>query len=399
MRKLIAFFLAALLLCSCSTVEKTYKVTVEVSDIEGSWEARASYLASESDIEAAQEDESGWKTVEPAGSAFTLSGLKNGLWLIEVRCQAESGEEYYSFASVRVKGANTSVSLLFSIDESEDDSSSESSDDLVSDDSGDSEDSTSDSSGSSSESSDDVVSDDSGDSEDSTSDSGSSSESSDDVVSDDSDDGEDSTSDSSGSSSESSDDVVSDDSDDSEDSTSDSSDSSSESLDDIVSDDSDDSEDSTSDSGSSSESLDDLVPESLDDSDDSSSDSSDDSSDSSGSSSGSSSSSSSSSNKTLFVTIVTWSQKMTVSRVGSADSWLFTLTDYSAESSKTWYVNSSEVTEDGYTGSLSGVTAELSDDSLQLTVSLSSEFSDSYILVSCAEDGSYSHYLEIAITD
>ena len=329
MRKLIAFFLAALLLCSCSTVEKTYKVTVEVSDIEGSWEARASYLASESDIEAAQEDESGWKTVEPAGSAFTLSGLKNGLWLIEVRCQAESGEEYYSYASVRVKGANTSVSLLFSIDESEGGSSSESSDDVVSDDSGDSEDSTSDSSGSSSES-----------------------------------------------------------------------------LDDLVSDDSDDSEDSSSDSGSSSESLDDLVPESLDDSDDSSSDSSDDSSDSSGSSSsssgsssGSSSSSSSDSNRTLFVTVVTWSQKMTVSRVGSADSWLFTLTDYSAESSKTWYVNSSEVTEDGYTGSLSGVTAELSDDSLQLTVSLSSEFSDSYILVSCAEDGSYSHYLEIAITD
>ena len=330
MRKLIAFFLAALLLCSCSTVEKTYKVTVEVSDIEGSWEARASYLASESDIEAAQEDESGWKTVEPAGSAFTLSGLKNGLWLIEVRCQAESGEEYYSYASVRVKGANTSVSLLFSIDESE-----------------------------------------------------------------------------GGSSSESSDDVVSDYSDDSEDSSSDSSGSSSESLDDLVSDDSDDSEDSTSDSSdSSSESLDDLVPESLDDSDDSSSDSSDDSSDSSGSSSsssgsssGSSSSSSSDSNRTLFVTVVTWSQKMTVSRVGSADSWLFTLTDYSAESSKTWYVNSSEVTEDGYTGSLSGVTAELSDDSLQLTVSLSSEFSDSYILVSCAEDGSYSHYLEIAITD
>ena len=379
MRKLIAFFLAALLLCSCSTVEKTYKVTVEVSDIEGSWEARASYLASESDIEAAQEDESGWKTVEPAGSAFTLSGLKNGLWLIEVRCQAESGEEYYSYASVRVKGANTSVSLLFSIDESEGGSSSESSDDVVSDDSGDSEDSTSDSSGSSSESSDDVVSDDSDDGEDSSSDSGSSSESSDDVVSDDSDDSEDSSSDSG---------------------------SSSESLDDLVSDDSGDSEDSSSDSGSSSESLDDLVPESLDDSDDSSSDSSDDSSDSSGSSSsssgsssGSSSSSSSDSNRTLFVTVVTWSQKMTVSRVGSADSWLFTLTDYSAESSKTWYVNSSEVTEDGYTGSLSGVTAELSDDSLQLTVSLSSEFSDSYILVSCAEDGSYSHYLEIAITD
>ena len=352
MRKLIAFFLAALLLCSCSTVEKTYKVTVEVSDIEGSWEARASYLASESDIEAAQEDESGWKTVEPAGSAFTLSGLKNGLWLVEVRCQAESGEEYYSYASVRVKGANTSVSLLFSIDDSE------SSGDLVSDDSGDSEDSTSDSSGSSSESSDDVVSDDSGDSEDSSSDS---------------------------------------------------SESSSESLDDVVSDDSGDSEDSSSDSGSSSESLDDLVPESLDDSDDSSSDSSDDSSDSSGSSSsssgsssGSSSSSSSDSNRTLFVTVVTWSQKMSVSRVGSADSWVFTLTDYSAESSKTWYVNSSEVTEDGYIGSLSGVTAELSDDSLQLTVSLSSEFSDngiSYILVSCAEDGSYSHYLEIAITD
>ena len=378
MRKLIAFFLAALLLCSCSTVEKTYKVTVEVSDIEGSWEARASYLASESDIEAAQEDESGWKTVEPAGSAFTLSGLKNGLWLVEVRCQAESGEEYYSYASVRVKGANTSVSLLFSIDDSE------SSGDLVSDDSGDSEDSTSDSSGSSSESSDDVVSDDSGDSEDSSSDS-------------------------SGSSSESLDDIVSDDSGDGEDSSSDSSESSSESSDDVVSDDSGDSEDSSSDSGSSSESLDDLVPESLDDSDDSSSDSSDDSSDSSGSSSsssgsssGSSSSSSSDSNRTLFVTVVTWSQKMSVSRVGSADSWVFTLTDYSAESSKTWYVNSSEVTEDGYTGSLSGVTAELSDDSLQLTVSLSSEFSDngiSYILVSCAEDGSYSHYLEIAITD
>ena len=333
MRKLIAFFLAALLLCSCSTVEKTYKVTVEVSDIEGSWEARASYLASESDIKAAQEDESGWKTVEPAGSAFTLSGLKNGLWLVEVRCQAESGEEYYSYASVRVKGANTSVSLLFSIDESEGGSSSESLDGIVSDDSGDSEDSTSDSS-----------------------------------------------------------------------------ESSSESLDGIVSDDSEDSEDSTSDSSdSSSESLDDLVPESLDDSDDSSSDSSDDSSDSSGSSSsssgsssGSSSSSSSDSNRTLFVTVVTWSQKMSVSRVGSADSWVFTLTDYSSESSKTWYVNSSEVTEDGYTGSLSGVTAELSDDSLQLTVSLSSEFSDngiSYILVSCAEDGSYSHYLEIAITD
>ena len=116
------------------------------------------------------------------------------------------------------------------------------------------------------------------------------------------------------------------------------------------------------------------------------------------------SSSSSASNKMIWITVINYYKNMTISRVGTQDKWTLTLTNYDSDSTKTWKINNSVVTDDGYTGSLSGVTATLGSDSLTLTLELSEDFSDNglnYLFLYCSESGTSttSHYLELGVVD